>query len=184
MRLLTGEEGLATVAAAGGTAQAVFALEPDGAYAAASGARIAKTYAQLAARPRTGQALFEELERQDWRLPETQQRYRLDEFHAHLCHLVGEERLHVLEPGRLTPDAARSMRADLKTAMTEVASGRDGVASLLHQVERVAKYANGRSGASLWEARGNCGRWSGCLRAMGCGMQGSEAWIGTGCTTW
>ena len=155
MRLLTGKEGLATVAAAGGAAQAFFAVDPDGAYPAASGARIAKTYAQLAARPRTGQALFDELERQDWRLPEARRRYHLDEFRAHLRHLVGEERLHVLKPGRLTPDAARSLRADLKTALTEVASGRDGVASLLHEVERVARYANGRSGVSLWEARGD-----------------------------
>ena len=154
MRLVTGEDGLAAVRAAGDATQARFALDPDGAYPAVSGARIAKTYAQLDARPRTGQVLFDELKRQDWRLPDAGRPYRLDEFRAHLRDLVREERLHVLKPGRLTPDAARSLRADLKAAMTEVASGRDGVASLLHQVERVARYASGGPHASLGQARG------------------------------
>ena len=49
----------------------------------------------------------------------------------------------------LTPPAARALRADLKGALTEVASGRAGVASLLHQIERVAKYAAGRHDAAL-----------------------------------
>ena len=154
MRLITGEEGLAAVVAAGGAAEACFALDPDRPYPATPGVSIGKTYAQLAAGPKTGRALFDELQRQDWRLPEARRRYRLGEFHGHLRHMVGAKRLHVLELGRLTPEAARSLRADLKAALTGVASGRNGVASLLHQVERVARYASGRPRASLWEARG------------------------------
>ena len=154
MRLVTGKDGMAAVGAARDAIQACFALDPDGAYPPAPGARIAKTYAQLAARPKTGQTLFDELIQQDWRLPEARRPYRLGEFRDHLWYLVRKERLHVLEPGRLTPDAARSLRTDLKAAMTEVASGRDGVSSLLHQVERVARYASGGAHASLWEARG------------------------------
>lgn len=49
----------------------------------------------------------------------------------------------------LTRDAAGALRADLKCAMTEVASGRAGVPSLLHQIERVAKYAAGDHNAAL-----------------------------------
>lgn len=154
LRLVTGEDGLAAMAAAGGATRACFAMDPDSAYPAASGARIAKTYAQLAARPKTGQALFDELNRQDWRLPVARRPFRPGEYREHLRYLVREERLHVVEPGRLTPDTARSLRADLKGVMTAVASGRDGVASLLHQVERVARYASGRPHASLGQARG------------------------------
>ena len=51
--------------------------------------------------------------------------------------------------GRLTPPAARALRADLKEALTEVASGRAGVSSLLHQIERVAKYQTGNHRAAL-----------------------------------
>ena len=145
---------MAAVGAARDAMKACFALDPEGAYPPAPGARIAKTYAQLAARPKTGQALFDELKRQDWRLPEVRRPYRLGEFRDHLWYLVRKERLHVLDPGRLTPDAARSLRTDLNVAMTKVASGRDGVASLLHQVERVARYANGDPHASLGKARG------------------------------
>ena len=172
MRLLTGKEGLAAVEGAGGADETYFALDPDGAYPVASGVRLAKTYAQLAARPRTGRALFDELMREDWHLPEARRGYRISEFRAHLGHLVKEECLHVLEPGRLTPDTARSLRAELKAVLTEVASGRDGVASLLHQVERVARYASGRSGAGLWEARGD-------MRAM-VGLFAGDALRNTG----
>ena len=152
MKLLSGEDGLQAIASAGGAANACFALHPDGGYPAAPGARIAKTYAQLSARPNHGRALFDELEREDWRLPEAGRRYGSAEFHAHLRYLVRHERLHVLEFGRLTPDAARVLRADLKAALTRVASGRDGVAQLLHEIERVARYASGRHRANLGNA--------------------------------
>ena len=42
----------------------------------------------------------------------------------------------------------------MKSAVTGVASGREGVASLLHQVERVARYAGGDHKASLGKASG------------------------------
>lgn len=53
----------------------------------------------------------------------------------------------------LTPPAARALRADLKDVLTEVASGRASVASLLHQIERVAKYTAGKHDAALGHAK-------------------------------
>ena len=155
VRLLSGEEGLIAIESAGGAGRACFALDPEGAYPPARGWRIAKTYEQLGGSPRIGQALFDELEHEDWRLPKVRRRYRLGKFHAHLRHLVRHERLHVLVRDRLTPDAARALRADVKAALTKVASGREGVASLLHQIERVARYASGKAQVSLRNASGD-----------------------------
>ena len=136
----------------GGARHALYALHPDGRYPTARGVRIAKTYAQLSARPTSGCALFRQLEREDWRLPKAGRRFEQAEFYAHLRYLVEQERLHVLDPGQMTADAARTLRGDLKAAVTEVASGRAGVASLLHQVERVVRYASGRHRANLGNA--------------------------------
>ena len=149
MRLLTGKEALRAIGTAGGIGHTWFALHPDRGYPSARGARIAKTYAQLSARSETGGALFRDLERSDWRLPRAGRRFGLADFHAHLRYLVRWERLHVLDRGRMTADVARTLRGDLKTALTEVASGRAGVASLLHEIERIARYASGRHRANL-----------------------------------
>lgn len=54
-----------------------------------------------------------------------------------------------LDSSLLTPDAARALRADLKAALTEVVSGRHSVPVLLHQIERVAKYATGKPNVAL-----------------------------------
>lgn len=152
MRLVTGEDGLGVIESTGGIGNAWFALHPDGGYPSARGARIAKTYAQLSRRPRTGCALFRELEREDWRLPRTGRRYKQPEFHAHLRYLVQQERLHVLDRGRMTANAARILRGALKNALTEVASGRAGVASLLHEIERIARYVSGHHRTTLGKA--------------------------------
>ena len=56
------------------------------------------------------------------------------------------------ERGLLTHGAARTLRTDVKCALTAVASGREGVATLLHQIERVAKYACADHEASLGKA--------------------------------
>ena len=153
MELKTGEGGLSLAELAGGIANAVFARDPAGGYPDPSGERITKTYCQLSNGPKTGDALFAELEREDWHLPLAGRRYRLSEFHGHLRYLVRRERLHVVSFGRLTPDAARGLRSDLKSGLTSVASGRGGIAPLLHEVERVAKYANGSHRATLGSAR-------------------------------
>ena len=152
MRLLSGKDGLEAIITAGGAGRACFALDPEGAYGPARGSRIAKTYEQLGGRPRIGQTLFDELEQEDWRLPKARRRYRAGEFHAHLRYLVRHGRLHVLVRDGLSPDAARVLRGDVKAALTNVASGREGVASLLHQIERVARYASGKAQISLGNA--------------------------------
>lgn len=54
--------------------------------------------------------------------------------------------------GRLDPDAASELCCDLKNALTSFANGRAGVAELLHQIERTAKYVQGKPHASLWDA--------------------------------
>ena len=54
--------------------------------------------------------------------------------------------------GRLDPDAASELCCDLKNALTCFANGRAGVAELLHQIERTAKYVQGKPHASLWDA--------------------------------
>ena len=153
MKLLTGEDGLRAMASAGEPANACFALDTDDGYPAAPGGEDCQDV-RAADRP-----------------PEAGRRYGLAEFHAHLRYLVRHERLHVLELGRLTPDAARVLRADLKAALTRVASGRDGVAQLLHEIERVARYASGRHRANLGNAADSMGA------ALAIGMEARRAEI-------
>lgn len=42
----------------------------------------------------------------------------------------------------LSKDAARGLRGDLKTALTEFVSRRGGVDAVLHEIERIAKYVS------------------------------------------
>ena len=51
--------------------------------------------------------------------------------------------------GRLSMDAARELRRDLKAALTQAANGRSGTGELLHQVERIAQYVTGNRKATL-----------------------------------
>lgn len=150
--LSTGEDGVAAIERAGGVECAFFAVEPRGGYPMAHGARIVKTYSQLSKGPKTGRILFRELEREDWQLPRARRRYRRSEFHRHLRQLVERERLHVVPLGQLSPYAARCLRANLKSALTQFASGRARVEPLLHEVERVAKYVSGDPKKSLGRA--------------------------------
>ena len=56
--------------------------------------------------------------------------------------------------GRLSPDAARALRGNVKAALTRVASGRGEIGPLLHEVERVARYVSGKHKIALGEAAG------------------------------
>lgn len=98
VRTATGRPGLRAMELTGGVEHAVFGLEPGHGYPPARGARIAKTYAQLAGGPRTGTDLFRELEAEDWRLPRSGRRYEFREFRAHLRYMVRHGRLHVVLP--------------------------------------------------------------------------------------
>ena len=53
----------------------------------------------------------------------------------------------------LDPDAACELRRDLKGALTAFASGRGSVESLLHQIERIARYVTGKPDVALGRAR-------------------------------
>ena len=53
----------------------------------------------------------------------------------------------------LDPNAARGLRHDLKGALTAFTSGRGSVESLLHQVERIARYVTGKPQMALGSAR-------------------------------
>ena len=98
-RTATGIAGLRAVELNGGAEHAVFGLKAGHDYPPAPGARIAKTYAQLASGgPRTGGELFRELEAEDWRLPWCGRRYGASEFRAHLRYMVRDGRLHVVLP--------------------------------------------------------------------------------------
>ena len=145
---------------AGGVANTWFALDSEAGYPEAPGERIAKTYSQLRDGPKTGETMFAELVKQDWRLPDPGRRYLPSEFNEHLRYMVRKKRLHVLRVNLLSPDAALGLGVDLKAALTRAAGG-GTVASLLHEVERVAKYATGRDKAPL----GNEGT-TGAMRAL------------------
>ena len=54
---------------------------------------------------------------------------------------------------RFDPSAARELRRDLKDALTAFASGRGSVESLLHQIERIARYVTGKPDVALGRAR-------------------------------
>lgn len=97
-RSATGARGLRAIELTGGVEHAVFGLEPGHDYPPSRGARIAKTYAQLASGPRKGGELFRELEAEDWRLPWCGRRYEVGEFRAHLRYMVRHGRLHVVLP--------------------------------------------------------------------------------------
>ena len=98
VRTATGRPGLWAIELTGGVEHAVFGLEPGHDYPPAPGARIAKTYAQLAEGPRTGGELVGELEADDWRRPRTGRRYEFRESRAHLRYVVRHGRLHVVQP--------------------------------------------------------------------------------------
>ena len=68
----------------------------------------------------------------------------------------------------LAPDAARELRRDLKGALTAFASGRGSVESLLHQIERIARYVTRKPSVDLKKA-GKRMRW--LVRCFAC------AWI-------
>ena len=55
---------------------------------------------------------------------------------------------------QMTPDAARGLRRDLKRGLTGCANGRGDLAALLHEIERVAKYASGNANSTLEAAKG------------------------------
>ena len=59
------------------------------------GARRSKTYRQLADGPKSGAALFAELEQEQWLLPKSNRPYRRSEFHHHLRWAVTIEALHI-----------------------------------------------------------------------------------------
>ena len=119
------------------------------------GVHFTKTYRQLSSTgPRTGRSLIEDLEGEDWRLPEAGRRYTRSEFDAHLRYLVERRRLHVVALGRLSPDAARELRGNVKAALTRVASGRGELGPLLHEVERMARYVSGKHKIALANAAG------------------------------
>ena len=71
-----------------------------------------------------------------------------DSGRSQLGGVVGTEKRR----GRLKPDAARELCCDLKDALTSFGNGRAGVAELLHQIERTAKYVQGKPHATLWDA--------------------------------
>ena len=155
MKLVTGQHGLTQIKLVGSPDDAFFMLHPEAKYPETKGARIAKTYRQLSSLgPRTGGSLFAELEDEDWRLPEAGRRYTGSEFDAHLRYMVERRRLHVVALGRLSPDAARELRGNLKAALTRVASGRGDIGPLLHEVERVARYVSGRHKIAFGQAAG------------------------------
>ena len=130
-----------------------FAVDPGAAYAQEeASADAAKTYAQLAGGPRTGRSLFAELEQSNWQSPVSGRKPNKVEFERHLCRLVRRRRLHMVALGRLSMDAARELRRDLKAALTRAASGRGDTGPLLHEIERIAKYAEGNHEATLEKA--------------------------------
>ena len=53
----------------------------------------------------------------------------------------------------LSVDAARSLRPDLKRALTEFANGRGSVDAVLHEIERIAKYVSGKPRITLGQAK-------------------------------
>ena len=152
MKLVTGDVGLDAIDKGRGTASVGFALHPKSKYPPTPGPRLAKTYAQLLAGPRTGRALYAELEREDWQLPRARRRFGRAEFDYYLRHLVGNEQLHVVVFSRLTPQAALGLRSDLKATLTRVVNGCTDVAPLLNEIERVAKYTAGSDKATLGNA--------------------------------
>ena len=87
-----------TIELTGGVEHAVFGLKAGHEDPPAPGARIAKTYAQLAGGPRKGAELYRELEAEDGRLPWCRRRYGASEFRAHLKYLVRHGRLDVVLP--------------------------------------------------------------------------------------
>ena len=55
----------------------------------------------------------------------------------------------------LDPEAARSLRRDLKAALTDFAAGKGGLLQMLNQIERIVKYLCNDPDMTLWKAR-NC----------------------------
>ena len=148
MELKTGQRGGRAMQRLGGPSSTFFAVRP-GACVERADADAAKTYAQLAERPRTGRSLFAELEHSNWRSPKLGREPGRGEFDRHLCNLVRHGRLHVVALGLLSTDAARELRRDLKAALTQAANGRGDTGELLHQVERIAQYVTGNRKATL-----------------------------------
>ena len=54
---------------------------------------------------------------------------------------------------RISADAARALRGDLKGALTGFANGRGSVEALLHEIERIAKYVSGCPNIALGPAK-------------------------------
>ena len=62
--------------------------------------------------------------------------------------------VHTEKRGKLlSADEARDLRGKLKGALTAVASGRGSIEALLHEIERIAKYATRKPDVSLGRAR-------------------------------
>ena len=53
----------------------------------------------------------------------------------------------------LSKDAARGLRGDLKSALTGFANGRGSVETVLHEIERIAKYVSNEPDITLGRAR-------------------------------
>ena len=132
-------------------ADAWYVLESGAGYPETRDAALAKTYSLLRDGPRTGRMMFAELAKEDWRPPGASSRYTLVEFNGDLGRMVRRRRLQVLHVGQLSPEAALRLRLDLKAELARVAAGDGDVASLVHEIERVAKYAAGRDRATLGE---------------------------------
>ena len=118
-----------------------FAVDPEAAYAEEEvSADAAKTYVQLAGgERRTGRSLFAELEQSNWQSSVSGRKPTRAEFERHLGRLVRQRRLHMVPLGRLSMDAARELRRNLKAALTRAANGRGDTGQLLHEIERIAK---------------------------------------------
>ena len=152
MKLVTGQRALMAIGTARRLADTWYVLDSGSGYPEAREARMAKTYSLLREGPKTGRMMFAELAKEGWCPPDAGSGYTLGEFGEDLRDMVRKKRLHVLLVGRLSPEAALGLRMDLKGALARVATVGGGVASLVHEVERVAKYAAGRDRATLGEA--------------------------------
>ena len=74
------------------------------------------------------------------------------------CEAWTSQEMGLAGVSELDASAARELRRDLKDALTAFASGRGSVESLLHQIERIARYVTGKPSVDLKKAGGRMKR--------------------------